>query len=589
MSHQSQMTRIVTVIVTAAAVTLLTQVPVAVQEQHGRQAISVMDLGAAGSSALTELRALDTAIEIRLSAGDLRTYQTRDNTFLPGRRSESLAQYHQGIPVYGADLRRETDRGVTMSVFGTQFADIDIDTTPGLSDAAARAVFAELAGPAFALTDDPALWVLPTDDGGYALTWRGTLSDFRTVFIDAGTGEVLFEFGNWRTQTVGLGTGSLGDRTKMSTQPLGGAFVTRDLARPAEIRTLDMESDGDRFVERFTGVLLGTAPAGDQDLSTDTDNTWDDGRVVDVHAAMGWAYDYFFTRHGWAGLGNNNRPIDAFVRLYDAPETIAAGQQCLATDPTLSTPECLRVAQLLVLLDNAAYFFPTSAETNGALVFGERSFFPQPLTTIDIVAHEMSHGVNQYSARLGNTTPPNAPGAIDEALADIFGTAVEFYAQEPGDGPLRADYLIGEDSGIPIRSLRDPQEISHFFTESGTYPDHFDDLFRGPEDFGGIHINATIIGHLYYLAIEGGTNRTSGLTVQGVGAANRLQIDRIFFNAWVNLLPRFPSFQVAADCLFASALELYGAGSAPVTAMAQALDAVGIPNTITCHDTGGCQ
>ncbi|HJN46305.1 MAG: M4 family metallopeptidase [Vicinamibacterales bacterium] len=247
------------------------------------------------------------------------------------------------------------------------------------------------------------------------------------------------------------------------------------------------------------------------------------------------------------------------------------------------------MAQLLLLLDNAAYFFPTSPETNGALVFGEPSFFPVPLTVLDVVAHEMSHGVNFHSARLGNTTPPNTPGVIDEGLADIFATAVEFYAQEPSNGPLRADYLIGEDTGIVIRSLRDPGEIPHFFTASGTYPDHFDNLFRGPEDFGGIHINATILGHLYYLAIEGGTNRTSGLTVQGVGAVNRLEIERIFFNAWVNLLPRFPSFQVAADCLFVSAIELYGAGSAPVTAVAQALDAVGIPNVITCHDVGGCR
>ncbi len=222
-------------------------------------------------------------------------------------------------------------------------------------------------------------------------------------------------------------------------------------------------------------------------------------------------------------------------------------------------------------------------------MFGEPSFFPVPLTVLDVVAHEMSHGVNFHSARLGNTTPPNTPGVIDEGLADIFATAVEFYAQEPSNGPLRADYLIGEDTGIVIRSLRDPGEIPHFFTASGTYPDHFDNLFRGPEDFGGIHINATILGHPYYLAIEGGTNRTSGLTVQGVGAVNRLEIERIFFNAWVNLLPRFPSFQVAADCLFVSAIELYGAGSAPVTAIAQALDAVGIPNVITCHDVGGCR
>jgi len=207
MRKQRQTTRIVTTIAAAVAVALIAQVPVAVQEQRGRETISAMALGVAGDSALAELRALEAAIDSRLSAGDLRTYKTRDNAFLPGRRSESLAQFYQGIPVYGADLKRETERGVTMSVFGTQFTGIDLDTTPGLSDAAARAVFAELAGPAFALTDEPALWVLPTD-GGYTLTWRGTLSDYRTLFIDASTGQVLFELQNMQRQTsIGLGTG----------------------------------------------------------------------------------------------------------------------------------------------------------------------------------------------------------------------------------------------------------------------------------------------------------------------------------------------------------------------------------------------
>jgi len=345
-------------VVAGIAIALLTQTPVAVQEHQGRQAVSAADLAG--------LRELDAAIDSRLRSGGLRAYATRENTFLPGRRSESLAQYYQGIPVYGADLNRQTDVGVTTAVFGTEFTGIDLDTTPSLSGSAARRVLDELAGPVFGLTDDPELWVLPTDDGGYALTWRGTLSDMRTVFIDAGTGDLLFEFGNWRTPTVGLGTGVLGDSKKMSTQPVGGAFVTRDLARPAEIRTLDMESDPDRFVERFQAVLFGTAPAGDQDLSVDADNTWDDGRVVDVHTAMGWTYDYFFTSHGWAGLDNNDRPIDAFVRLYDAPTMIAAGSSawrpippcrrrsasswrsccsCSTTRPTSSRPARRRTAR----------------------------------------------------------------------------------------------------------------------------------------------------------------------------------------------------------------------------------------------------
>ena len=48
-------------------------------------------------------------------------------------------------------------------------------------------------------------------------------------------------------------------------------------------------------------------------------------------------------------------------------------------------------------------------------------------------------------------------------------------------------------------------------------PDHYSQRFLGPDDNGGVHINSGIPNHAFYLAIEGGTNRTSGLSVQGVG------------------------------------------------------------------------
>jgi hypothetical protein len=87
--------------------------------------------------------------------------------------------------VYGNDLNRQSDGGATTAVFGTLFTGIDVNTTPGLSAEAVRAVFVGLAGQAFTLTAQPTLWVLPTDDGRYALTYRGTLSNLRTIFVDA--------------------------------------------------------------------------------------------------------------------------------------------------------------------------------------------------------------------------------------------------------------------------------------------------------------------------------------------------------------------------------------------------------------------
>ena len=567
----------------ALVATLITQVAVGAQDQRGRLAVSAVSL--------TALRAWDAAIDRQLRTGDLRVYRTRTNAFLPGRRSERIAQYHQGVPVYGADLTRQTAGGVTTSVFGTQYIGIDLDTTSGLPVETARAVFNALAGPAFGLADTPTLWVLPTGDGRYALTWRGRLTDMRTLFIDAGSGELRFERSDTRTQSsVGLGTGLLEDQKKMVTERRGGVFLTRDLLRPAELRTLDMDFDLFHAFDRLGGVVFGDAPTSDQDLAADTDNRWNDGTVVDVHAAMGFTYDYLATQLGWAGIDGNDGAVDALVHPFDSQAALDLYYECFLETGVLSEDECDIVSFMFGFRDNAAYFWPGFPGSTGALMFGAPFLGLLPLTNLESVAHEMGHGVGFFTAALMGTEPPNEPGALSEGFADVIGTAVEFYVHEPGDGPLRADYLIGEDAGPPIRSLRDPREVSLSRDEGDfLFPDHYDDLYRGPFDNGGVHLNSTILGHLYYLAVEGGTNRTSGLAVQGVGGDNRLQIERIFFNAWAHLLPSFATFSIAADSLIQSAVELYGPSHPATTAIAQAIAAVGIPSTTTCHDTETCR
>jgi Zn-dependent metalloprotease len=91
-----------------------------------------------------------------------------------------------------------------------------------------------------------------------------------------------------------------------------------------------------------------------------------------------------------------------------------------------------------------------------------------------------------------------------------------------------------------------------------------------------VHINSGIPNHVFYLAIEGGTNRTSGLAVQGVGAANREQIEKVFYRAFVFLLPSNATFSTARAATIQAARDLYGATSAPVTAVTQAWTAVGV-------------
>jgi Zn-dependent metalloprotease len=108
-------------------------------------------------------------------------------------------------------------------------------------------------------------------------------------------------------------------------------------------------------------------------------------------------------------------------------------------------------------------------------------------------------------------------------------------------------------------------------------PDHYSRRYLGPLDGGGVHINSGIPNHVFYLAIEGGTNRTSGLSVQGVGAANREQIEKVVYRAFTLMMPARATFSVARAVTLQSARDLYGAGSAAERALAQAWTAVGVP------------
>ena len=100
--------------------------------------------------------------------------------------------------------------------------------------------------------------------------------------------------------------------------------------------------------------------------------------------------------------------------------------------------------------------------------------------------------------------------------------------------------------------------------------------YRGPEDNGGVHINSSISNHAFYLAIEGGTNRTSRLAVQGVGAANREQIERVFYRGFTAFLTPNATFAQARQATLRAASELYGDSSAAFRAVSQAWTAVGV-------------
>ena len=133
---------------------------------------------------------------------------------------------------------------------------------------------------------------------------------------------------------------------------------------------------------------------------------------------------------------------------------------------------------------------------------------------------------------------------------------MEFHYQPPGGARQEADWLIAEDITLAspgyIRSMSNPISLGH--------PDHYSLVrFLGSSfDNGGIHINCGVPNHAFYLAVAGGTNRVSGLRVQGVGLANRERMERIFYRAFVYFLGSSSSFHDARAATIQAAVELYG-------------------------------
>jgi len=91
-----------------------------------------------------------------------------------------------------------------------------------------------------------------------------------------------------------------------------------------------------------------------------------------------------------------------------------------------------------------------------------------------------------------------------------------------------------------------------------------------------VHINSGIVNQAFYLAVEGGRNRVSGREVQGVGAANREQVEKVFYRAFTQLLPSNATFSLARAATIQAARDLYGSNSNAERAVTQAWTAVGV-------------
>ncbi len=182
---------------------------------------------------------------------------------------------------------------------------------------------------------------------------------------------------------------------------------------------------------------------------------------------------------------------------------------------------------------------------------------------LDVVGHEMTHGVVEYTAGL---VYKNQPGALDESMADVFGVLISTYNKyNVANGEAwkfdPADWVVGDDiytpniQGDALRSLVDPTLYGQ--------PAHMDNYFDLPDtyDYGGVHDNSGIPNKAAYnIASNIGMDKTA----------------KIYYRALTQYMHPDTNFQQASYCLVQAAADLYGKGSNEITAIKNSFASTGV-------------
>ncbi len=220
----------------------------------------------------------------------------------------------------------------------------------------------------------------------------GTPSELM-VLVDARTGEVVARHEQIETGEVADDTGFFNGAVNLTTTYNSGSYSMKDPSRGNQY-TIDM----------------GNKQGGSGTLFTDADDIWGDGtlanrQTVGVDAQYGTAetWDYYKLTYNRNGIANDGK--GAYNRVHYGRN-----------------------------YNNAYWSNSCFCMTYGD---GDGTTY-NPFDSLDVAGHEMSHGV---MSRTANLTYSGESGGLNEANSDMFGTAVEFYANNANDV---GDYKIGE-------------------------------------------------------------------------------------------------------------------------------------------------
>lgn len=473
----------------------------------------------------------------------LETNRPRYRIVSPGRSLETIdvsregervdvrfGQLHRGIPVWGAQYlvhMRDTPAGlVAEAANGHVFSELADPVVPAFGEGSARRLaMLRLRGLEDVRLHPHGLTILPRDRGvlSYHFTAEGSrrgLPVAEEIFIDAHTGSLAFAFNNLQHDGPVTATGrtSHDQEVTFGAYERGSVIEMRDQSKPmfasngGEITTHNVRGSSDYLATPDNIVTSDSAVFGRSATFSG---------AVDAHHGASLTYEFY------RALGRDS--LDGAG--MDIVSTVNAAER-----------------------DGTPMFNAFWDGINEQMVYGN----PDPnqyhpfSAELDVVGHELTHGVTQHS---GNLTYISQSGAMNEAYSDYFGNAIDVIESgtpmsDPGAGEIGEDLCKGSQSfafTCPLRDLNDGAT-----TEDYIY-------FLVDLDNGGVHLNSTIFGGALWDVRE------------ALGA----DADRYIYRALVAYTTPFDDFVDGRNAVIAAASDL-GAPAEHVDAIEAAFDAKGI-------------
>lgn len=440
-----------------------------------------------------------------------------------GYRHFRFVQQYEGLPVWPTGLTVHMDPGGEFHLLDATI--VRTPTSVGIvpSIPAATAVekaISRIPGGYAGTNTKPELVVYAPIDRAPSLAWKfnvrlGWIQSW-TAVVDAQTAAVLRLQTDARdSKAQGSGLDMFGRLRTFPIWSVGGGSYLMDTTKPSFRPEFDPVANPRGVIAIFDLINREFGSVPPEAVFSSNPNSWSSRDAVTALVNLGVTYDYFLTAHQRDGLGGDGGNLFAVVR--------SGG------------------------LDNAFYM-----NEQRVMVFGDVRPY---VASLDVVAHELGHGVTANSANLEYR---HQSGALNESFSDIFGELVENYAYGAHD------WRMGSALSEQFRDFKAPRSI---VTGFGPNPSKWSEYLRltDDQDHGGVHINSSIINHAFYQLAEGLPNH---LSLQDAAA--------VFYRCLtVHLQPQSQFIDCRLGCI-ASAEELFPDDPFKVAAVADAFDGVEI-------------